>query len=46
MESLKLYSTIVDLDLSLRKEKPIINDNLTLTEKAHHEKWIHLNKCA
>ena len=44
VESLKLYLAVTNLDLALCKEEPVINENSTPIQRAHHEKWTHSNR--
>ena len=44
VESLKLYLVVINLDLDLREEKLMINENLTLAQKAYYEKWTYSNR--
>ena len=44
VESLKLYLTITNLDLTLLEEESVIDANSSVELKAKHEKWIHSNR--
>ena len=42
-ELLKLYLTVTNLNLALREEEPVIDENSSTKLKAKHEKWTYSN---
>ena len=42
-ERILLHLGCMDIDYAIRKDKPIITDTNTISEKALYEQWVRLN---